>query len=175
LQGRISYSTRRTIESFGDPGIAAAISFTINSQFPIFRGDPMLPSRLIISVSDLLLEGYRPVLFQHGAQDLSTTNPCPDHPRQGEPAAAGTGAISFMPLGDARHAPRGWVRPLGRDARRGRFHANLRGGRKKGIGIAPGTLFSTAGRYGNCIRLNAAFWSERVEQALETVGGIILS
>jgi DNA-binding transcriptional MocR family regulator len=42
--------------------------------------------------------------------------------------------------------------------------------RKKGIGIAPGTLFSTAGRYGNCIRLNAAFWSEKVEQALETVG-----
>lgn len=27
-----------------------------------------------------------------------------------------------------------------------------------------------AGRYGNCIRLNAALWSERVEQALETVG-----
>ena len=41
-----------------------------------------------------------------------------------------------------------------------------------GIGIAPGTLFSTAGRYGNCIRLNAAFWSERVEQALETLGGL---
>lgn len=44
--------------------------------------------------------------------------------------------------------------------------------RKKGIGIAPGTLFSTAGRYANCIRLNAAFWSERVEQALETLGGL---
>ena len=43
---------------------------------------------------------------------------------------------------------------------------------KNGISIAPGTLFSTAGRYGNCIRLNAAFWSERVEQALETVGGM---
>lgn len=43
---------------------------------------------------------------------------------------------------------------------------------KKGIGIAPGPLFSTAGRYGNCIRLTAAFWSERVEQALETVGEI---
>jgi DNA-binding transcriptional MocR family regulator len=42
--------------------------------------------------------------------------------------------------------------------------------RKKGIGIAPGAIFSTAGRYGNCIRLNAACWSEVVEQALETVG-----
>jgi len=41
--------------------------------------------------------------------------------------------------------------------------------------IAPGTLFSTAGRYGNCIRLNAAFWSERVEQALETVGEMAIT
>lgn len=43
---------------------------------------------------------------------------------------------------------------------------------KKKIGIAPGTLFSTGDRFKNCIRLNAAFWSERVEQALETVGGM---
>ncbi len=42
--------------------------------------------------------------------------------------------------------------------------------RKKGIGLAPGTLFSTAGRYRNCIRLNSAFWSERAEQAIETLG-----
>ncbi len=42
---------------------------------------------------------------------------------------------------------------------------------KKGIGVAPGSLFTLTGdRYRNCIRLNAAFWSERVEQALETVG-----
>ena len=43
---------------------------------------------------------------------------------------------------------------------------------KEKIGIAPGTLFSTGDRFRNCIRLNAAFWSERVEQALETVGGM---
>jgi len=43
---------------------------------------------------------------------------------------------------------------------------------KEKIGIAPGTLFTTGDRFRNCIRLNAAFWSERVEQALETVGGM---
>ncbi len=43
---------------------------------------------------------------------------------------------------------------------------------KKGISLAPGTLFSSGDRFRNCIRLNAAFWSERVEQALETVGGM---
>ncbi len=43
---------------------------------------------------------------------------------------------------------------------------------KKGISLAPGTLFSSGDRFGNCIRLNAAFWSERVEQALETVGAL---
>ena len=49
----MSFSTRRTIESFGDPGTAAAISFTINSQFPIFRGEPMIPRSFIISVTRL--------------------------------------------------------------------------------------------------------------------------
>ncbi len=40
------------------------------------------------------------------------------------------------------------------------------------IGIAPGILFTTGDRFRNCIRLNAAFWSERIEQALETLGAI---
>lgn len=41
---------------------------------------------------------------------------------------------------------------------------------REGIGIAPGPLFSTTGRFQNCFRLNAAYWSERFDQALETVG-----
>jgi DNA-binding transcriptional MocR family regulator len=42
---------------------------------------------------------------------------------------------------------------------------------RKGISIAPGTIFTTTGdKFSNCIRLNAAFWSERIEQALETLG-----
>lgn len=43
---------------------------------------------------------------------------------------------------------------------------------REGIGIAPGTIFTLGDRYGNCFRLNAAFWSERTELALETLGGI---
>jgi len=43
---------------------------------------------------------------------------------------------------------------------------------REGIGIAPGTIFTLGDRYKNCFRLNAAFWSERTEQALETLGGI---
>ena len=44
---------------------------------------------------------------------------------------------------------------------------------QKGISIAPGTIFTTTGdKFSNCIRLNAAFWSERIEQALETLGGM---
>jgi DNA-binding transcriptional MocR family regulator len=43
---------------------------------------------------------------------------------------------------------------------------------EKGISIAPGPIFTTADKFGNCIRLNAAVWSKRVEQALETIGGI---
>jgi DNA-binding transcriptional MocR family regulator len=43
---------------------------------------------------------------------------------------------------------------------------------REGISIAPGTIFTTGDKFGNCIRVNSAFWSEQIEQALETVGGI---
>jgi DNA-binding transcriptional MocR family regulator len=44
---------------------------------------------------------------------------------------------------------------------------------QNGISIAPGIIFSINGdKFNNCIRLNASFWSERIEQALETLGGI---
>ncbi|HEY6871394.1 MAG TPA: PLP-dependent aminotransferase family protein [Geobacteraceae bacterium] len=43
---------------------------------------------------------------------------------------------------------------------------------QEGIGIAPGAIFTLGDRYRNCFRLNAAFWSERIEQALETIGGL---
>jgi DNA-binding transcriptional MocR family regulator len=43
---------------------------------------------------------------------------------------------------------------------------------QKGISVAPGTIFTLGDKYRNCFRLNAAFWSERIEQALETLGGI---
>jgi DNA-binding transcriptional MocR family regulator len=41
---------------------------------------------------------------------------------------------------------------------------------KRGISIAPGSLFALDDRFRNYIRLNAAFWSEEIEAALETVG-----
>ena len=43
---------------------------------------------------------------------------------------------------------------------------------REGISIAPGTIFTTGDAFRNCIRVNTAFWSERIEQALETVGGM---
>ncbi|MCX5840787.1 MAG: PLP-dependent aminotransferase family protein [Deltaproteobacteria bacterium] len=44
---------------------------------------------------------------------------------------------------------------------------------KNGISIAPGIIFSITGdKFNNCIRLNAAYWSERIEHALETLGEI---
>lgn len=42
----------------------------------------------------------------------------------------------------------------------------------EGIGIAPGRIFTLGEKYGSCFRLNAAFWSEGVERALETLGGM---
>jgi DNA-binding transcriptional MocR family regulator len=39
-----------------------------------------------------------------------------------------------------------------------------------GITIAPGPIFSAKRKFGNFVRLNAGFWSERVEGALVTLG-----
>lgn len=41
---------------------------------------------------------------------------------------------------------------------------------KAGITIAPGPVFSAKQKYRNCIRLNAGYWSERIERAIETLG-----
>jgi DNA-binding transcriptional MocR family regulator len=43
---------------------------------------------------------------------------------------------------------------------------------QEGISIAPGRIFTLGDKYGNCLRLNAAIWSERTEQAMETLGGL---
>jgi DNA-binding transcriptional MocR family regulator len=43
---------------------------------------------------------------------------------------------------------------------------------ERGISIAPGPIFTITDKFRNCIRLDAAFWSMRVEQALETLGAL---
>lgn len=43
---------------------------------------------------------------------------------------------------------------------------------RKGITIAPGPLFSASGKFKNCIRLNAAMWSEKIEHAILDLGRI---
>ncbi|HUP22511.1 MAG TPA: PLP-dependent aminotransferase family protein [Thermoanaerobaculia bacterium] len=46
---------------------------------------------------------------------------------------------------------------------------------ERGIGTAPGPIFSASGRFRNCLRLNAAVeWSERVDWALEELGRLAL-
>jgi DNA-binding transcriptional MocR family regulator len=43
---------------------------------------------------------------------------------------------------------------------------------RAGITIAPGRIFSAAGKYSNCLRLNAAFWSRRIADAVAEIGGL---
>jgi DNA-binding transcriptional MocR family regulator len=38
------------------------------------------------------------------------------------------------------------------------------------IGITPGSIFSLGDKYRNCIRLSSAFWDERSERGVETLG-----
>lgn len=76
----------------------------------------------------------------------------------------------YFPDGTRVSRPRGgftlWVEmPEGHDAM-----ALYRKALLAGITIAPGPLFSASGRFAHAIRLNAAFWSEREEHALATLG-----
>jgi len=41
---------------------------------------------------------------------------------------------------------------------------------RQGISIAPGPLFSATGKYRNCVRLNAAFYSEKMEGPVAALG-----
>lgn len=43
------------------------------------------------------------------------------------------------------------------------------------ITLAPGPLFSATQKYGNCIRLNASYWSSKAEKALATIGKLAAS
>ncbi len=44
--------------------------------------------------------------------------------------------------------------------------------RKKGIGIAPGPIFSLTGKFKNCLRISAATWSPSVAVAIQTLGDL---
>jgi len=43
-----------------------------------------------------------------------------------------------------------------------------------GISVAPGPIFSATGKFRNCLRLNAGFWSPAVEQAITTLGHLAM-
>lgn len=42
----------------------------------------------------------------------------------------------------------------------------------RGIGVTPGSLFTTGDGFRNCLRICVAVWSERIAQAVRTVGAI---
>jgi DNA-binding transcriptional MocR family regulator len=44
---------------------------------------------------------------------------------------------------------------------------------KEGITIMPGPLFSTSNKFRNCIRLNTAYWSPKIEDAIKTLGRLV--
>ena len=75
-----------------------------------------------------------------------------------------------FPLGTRVSRPEGgfvlWVElPEGMDAMK-LYEAAM----GEEVSIAPGRIFTLGDKYANCLRLNAAQWSERIEQGLETLG-----
>jgi DNA-binding transcriptional MocR family regulator len=78
--------------------------------------------------------------------------------------------VRYFPAGTCMTRPLGgfilWVEmPAGTDAIQ-LYHRAI----EQGISIVPGPLFSLSGKYGNHIRLSAAFWDERMERGIRTLG-----
>lgn len=79
--------------------------------------------------------------------------------------------VRYFPAGTAVSRPSGgfvvWVQlPAGCSGTQ-----VYRLARERGINVAPGIMFSTTGKYENCLRLNAANpWTPRIEEAVRTLG-----
>jgi DNA-binding transcriptional MocR family regulator len=78
--------------------------------------------------------------------------------------------VRYFPAGTCMTRPLGgfilWVEmPSGTDAIQ-LYHRAL----ERGISIVPGPLFSLSRKYVNHIRLSAAFWDERMERGIRTLG-----
>jgi len=78
--------------------------------------------------------------------------------------------VRHFPAGTSMSRPRGgfilWVElPQGTDSL-ALYHKAT----EEGISITPGPLFSLSGKFGNYIRLSAAYFDEKVERAIETLG-----
>lgn len=76
----------------------------------------------------------------------------------------------YFPEGTKVTRPRGgfclWVElPENVDALK--FYADAV---NEGITIAPGPIFSATAKFRNCIRLNSAMWSDKINHAIETLG-----
>jgi len=79
-----------------------------------------------------------------------------------------------FPPGTRMTRPRGgfilWVEMPERIDSMQLYHKAL----QQGISITPGPLFSLSGKFGNYIRLSAAYMDDKVEQAIETLGRLAL-
>jgi len=79
----------------------------------------------------------------------------------------------FFPSGTKVTRPAGgfvlWIEMPGHVDARKLYELAL----KAGITIAPGPIFSVRQGYRNYIRLNAAFWSDKIEKAVAILGGLV--
>ncbi len=78
--------------------------------------------------------------------------------------------LRYFPPGTRVSSPKGgyflWVElPEGHDSLK-LYEAAM----GAGISISPGTIFTLDERFANCFRLNASFWSERMEETMERLG-----
>jgi DNA-binding transcriptional MocR family regulator len=182
VYGDLAYGPVRppSTKAFDEKGLVLYCSSFSKTLAPGYRVGWIAPGRYTEKVTQLkaLLNVGSSSPAQFAIAEFLTNGGYEHHLRKlrrvysRQTAQAREAVIRHFPEGTRVSRPEGgyiiWVEmPEGYDSFR-LYESALR----EGIGIAPGTIFTLGDRYRNCFRLNAAFWSERVEQAVETLGGM---
>jgi DNA-binding transcriptional MocR family regulator len=180
IYGELSFSDERptVAKAFDEKGNVLLCSSFSKTVAPGFRVGWIAPGRFHKKVNHLktVVDVASPMPTQMAVAEFLANGGYERHLR----ALRRSYAIKVAQMGDAigRHFPAGtkvtrprggfflWVEmPEGVDAIL--LYARAL---EHGMTIAPGPLFSASGKFTNCIRLNAAFWSERIEPFIATLG-----
>jgi DNA-binding transcriptional MocR family regulator len=182
VYGDLAYGSSRppSTKSFDEDGLVLYCSSFSKTLAPGYRVGWIAPGRFKEKVAQLkvLLNIASASPTQFAVAEFLTNGGYDYHLRKirrvyaRQTAQVREAVVRHFPAGTRVSRPEGgyilWVElPEGFDAFK-LYEAALR----EGIGIAPGTIFTLGDSYKNCFRLNAAFWSERTERALETLGGM---
>jgi len=183
IHGEIGFSARRPTpaKAFDEKGLVLLCSSFSKDLSPIFRVGWVAPGIYMPEIERLKLatNGSTPILTQLTIAEFLESGGYAHHLRKIRQAYAekttrmAQAVQRYFPEGTRVSSPAGgfvlWIQlPETVDSL-----VLYRNALKAGITLVPGYLFSPGDRYRNCIRLNAAYYSERTDAAVKRLGELV--